>query len=241
MRGKTTVHGTDTTRCCLRSQGTSERSGRSHELFVDYVATPGKLPTRNEKIVYARVRKRTITIDPTYVYGRAFVAVDFFCPDPRIYDSVQSTGVMSPITLQGRTYPRTYPLTFTSTTSVTNQVSLYNTGNYITYPTFQFTGICSTPTISNLDTGQTLSFNISLSSTDNLVVNTDLRTVILNGTTNVRNSLAGGSQWFGIKSFLDTATPSLPNGLPTRLVFTTISYSTSQPPVCYITYRNADI
>jgi phage-related protein len=192
-----------------------------------------KIPTRGQQYIYARVRKRTITIDPNYVYGRAFVAVEFFCPDPRFYDAATSGAALSPITLQGRTYPRVYPMIYTNTTGLTNSQAFINTGNYTTYPLLTFTGICSTPTITNLTTGATLSFNISLGSSDILVVDTDMRTVVLNGNTNVRNTLSGGSTWFGFPPTTSTAS--------TTLVFTTVTYSISQPPTCTVAYHNANI
>jgi hypothetical protein len=197
-----------------------------------------KLPTRNTQQVQARVRKRDITIDPNYVYGRAIAHIEFFCPDPRIYDDTASTGTLSPVTSVGRTYLRTYPLTYNSSSGLTNSAPFINTGNYTTFPTYTISGVCSNPTIQNITTGQILSFNISLGAADTLVVNSDLRTVILNGNTNVRNTLVGGSTWFGLPA---QPVPAVTPQQATTLLFTTLSYSISQPPTCTVFYRNANI
>ena len=214
----------------MKAAFVSQSAGTSPLIFT--------LPNRNTQIVQARVRKRDITIDPNYVYGKAIAHIEFFCPDPRIYDNTTTSGILSPVTAVGRVYPRTYPLTYNSSSGVTNSQPFTNTGNYTTFPTYTITGICSNPTIQNITTGQILSFNISLGASDTLVVNSDLRTVVLNGNTNVRNTLVGGSTWFGIPP---QPVPAVVPPVSNTLLFTTLSYSISQPPTCTVVYRNANI
>ena len=161
------------------------------------------LPNRSLQRVNCRVRKRVVTIDPNYVYGQAFAAVEMFCPDPRIYDDAALTATFNPAAALGRVYPRVYPMVYNvSTGSVGNVQTLTNNGNVTTYPTFTVTGPCSNPYIYNQATGQFLSFNVTLGANDVLYADTDSKAVTLSisgGTpAPARNVLVNGSSWFGI-------------------------------------------
>lgn len=156
-----------------------------------------QIPSRALQFVNARVRDRDIKIDPNYTYGLAFARVVMLCPDPRIYDNALQTRVVStPAAGTGRTYNRIYNVTYTGSGSG-SLVTCTNSGTYPTVPTFTITGPCSNPVIVNSTTGQKLAFTVVLSSTDTLVVNPDLRTVLLNGNP-ARNLLTTDSSWFGL-------------------------------------------
>ncbi len=157
-----------------------------------------KLPDRNLQYVNARVRARDIVIDPNYVYGRIIAKVRLTCPDPRIYDSTtQSAVITTPATSSGRVYNRIYNMLYVGTGGGST-TACTNSGSYTTYPIFTITGPCTNPIIVNSTTGQKLAFNIAMaSSSETLVVNPDLRTVVLNGSP-ARNLLTGDSSWFGM-------------------------------------------
>lgn len=156
-----------------------------------------KLPTRSQQRVVARVRKRALKIDPEYSYGRSEATVEFFCPDPRIYDDAEIVGALVPGAGLARTYNRTYNLTYSTPLSAfTSAMDFTNSGNVTVFPKFTMTGSCSNPVIFNTTTGQRLQMSVTLGASDVLVLDTDLRTVTLNGGY-ARNVLAAGSTWFG--------------------------------------------
>jgi hypothetical protein len=155
------------------------------------------LPTRGTRRVNARVRRRAIAVNPEYTYGKAYATIEFFCPDPRIYNDTATTYTFTPASGTGRTYPRVYPMLYNATTGTPgNQQTMVNNGNYTTYPIYTIVGPCSNPSIVNANTGTALNFNVTLASTDTLTVDTDMKTVLLNNVVS-RNLLAAGSQWSG--------------------------------------------
>ena len=162
-----------------------------------------QLPNYGLRRVNARVRKRSIKVDPLYVFGQSFADVQFYCPDPRIYDDALFSATFNPAAALGRAYPRVYPLVYNTTTgSIGNVQTLTNNGNVTTYPTLTVTGPCSNPYIYNQTTGQFLSFNVTLGANDVLYADTDSKAVTLSisgGTpAPARNLLVNGSSWFGI-------------------------------------------
>jgi len=185
------------------------------------------LPNRGVQRLNARVRRRSIKIDPEYTYGKAYATVEFFCPDPRIYNDTLSTSTLNPNAGNLRTYPTTFNMSYSVAGSSSIQVTLTNTGNYETYPTFTVSGgACTNPLITNITTGQRLSFPATtLTATDTLTVNTDIRTVLLNSGA-ARNLLGNNSSWF-----------SLPANTPTTLTFSVASGTAT----LNITYRDAFI
>ena len=184
------------------------------------------LPSRGVQRLNARVRRRSLRIDPSYTYGRAEAVVEFFCPDPRIYNDTQSTSTLNPTGGNLRAYNRTYNLSYGLAGTATQTVTLTNQGNYETWPVFTISGACTNPVITNLTTGQSLFFPaVTLGASDTLTVNTDLRTVLFNGGA-ARNLLGNQSQWF-----------SLPATTPTTITYSVASGSGS----CTITYRDAYI
>ena len=183
------------------------------------------LPGRGLQQLNARVRRREIKLDPEYVYGRSIAVVQFFCPDPRIYDGSASLQAMTPAPGLGRTYNRVYPLLYNASTGTSGNVAtITNNGNTTTYPIMTLVGPCTNPVIYNQSTGQSLLFNYTFLGTDTLVIDTDLRSITLNGNP-ARNLLLNGSQWFGI-----------PPG-STTITFTTTAYTTGA--ALTISYRSA--
>lgn len=183
------------------------------------------LPSRGVQRLNARVRQRAIRIDPNYTYGRAEAVVQFFCPDPRIYNDTITSQNFNPVGGGVRSYSKTYSFTYSGGSGGVSSASVTNQGNYTTFPTFTLTGACANPIITNVTTGQFLAVNTSLSATDTLIIDTDLRTIMLNGQA-ARNLLSNTSQWFGLA-------PQTP---------TTINYSVaSGAGSCTLAFRDAYI
>jgi hypothetical protein len=108
----------------------------------------------------------------------------------------------------GRGYDRTYNVTYGGGTSA-GSGSVINQGWATTYPIITIVGPATNPTIGNSTTGNAISLNYTLVSTDTVVVNTQNRTVTLNGNP-ARNLLANTSTWFaappGTSQYYFTAT-----------------------------------
>lgn len=158
-----------------------------------------QLPGRSLQRVSARVRRRSVRIDPEYSYGRSTAFVELFCPDPRIYDDALAGGILTPTNETGRTYNRVYPLVYQTPIATSSAVqSFTNDGNVAVFPTFTISGECLNPIIKNLTTGDALTLNIVMSAADTVVIDTDTRSVTLNGNP-ARNLVANSAEWFGFE------------------------------------------
>lgn len=152
-----------------------------------------QLPNNALQRINARVRRRALPIDIEYSSGRAKAVYEFFCPDPRYYDDTLKTAdITATATVVGRTYDRIYNLLYGggSTTGI-----ITNDGWWTSYPTITITGPAINPRIINASTGATILIDYSLSATDTLVIDTDYRTVTINGV-NRRAILNNDSTWF---------------------------------------------
>jgi len=147
------------------------------------------------QFINARVRKNLVTIDPDYTYGKIKAQYDFFCPDPRYYDNAVNTTSLTVQTPLGRGYNRTYNVTYGGG-SQTNTGLVINQGTTTTYPTITIVGPATNPTVGSYTSGQFISLNYSMVSTDTLVINLLNRTILLNGNP-ARNLVSNSSQWFG--------------------------------------------
>lgn len=182
------------------------------------------LPNRPLQRVNARVRRRSIKIDPEYVYGRATAAVEMFCPDPRIYDDALQDRTLTPTSAVGRTYNRIYDLIYNTPTGATSSFGDFvNSGNVTVFPTFTLSGAMTNPRITNSTTGQSIPLNIIMSASDTIVVDPDLRSVTYNGSP-ARNIVSNSAQWFGFP----------PGTTTVGIVVDTASAAAN----CVVSYRN---
>lgn len=184
------------------------------------------LPNRSVQRVYGRVRRRALKIDPEYVYGRAIAVVEFFCPDPRIYADTATTATAAAAAGSVRRYDRTYDLVYSGVPGATSTVTLTNGGTWPVWPTYSISGECTAPFITNITTGQYLSFpSLTMTASDSLVVDSDFRTVVFNGAA-ARNLVGVGSSWWPLEP-----------GVATGINFS----SSSGNPNCLVSFRNGYI
>jgi hypothetical protein len=197
-----------------------------------------QLPGNDLQFINARVRRRAITIDTSYSSGLATATYEFFCPDPRYYDSQQlSTDLSNANFVAGRTYNRvyTYPETVPSNPFQTGMFFgggagaanlITNSGWTTTYPVITITGPAANPRVTDVSSGLYLQIDTTIGSNDVLVLNTDLRTVTLNGISS-RALLNNSSTWF--------AAP------PGTSYYTFTATATTGDTTCVVTWRNAYI
>lgn len=183
-----------------------------------------KMPGFGIQRVDARVRRRSIKIDPNFTYGKAVGTYEFFCPDPLIYsDNLQQLDIFSLNQVTGRTYNRVYNMLYGDGNQVATLI--HNEGWTNTYPVITITGPCLNPLVINQTTGAFLLVNYNLQTSDTLVLDTNLKSVTLNGV-NRRSLLTNNSTWF-----------SIPAGY-TNLKFAPASGS-SAGTSCVVSWRSA--
>jgi hypothetical protein len=197
-----------------------------------------QLPGNDLQQINARVRRRAITIDTSYSSGMATATYEFFCPDPRYYDNtLKSTDLINATSVAGRTYNRVYTATetpganpfetgmfFGGGAGAPNLIT--NDGWTTTYPIITIQGPAINPKVTNVTAGAFLLIDATIGSADELVLNTDLRTVTLNGVSR-RALLNNSSTWF--------AAP------PGTSYYTFTATGTDGNTNCVVTWRNAYI
>ncbi|MFD5676106.1 hypothetical protein [Streptomyces sp. NPDC127040] len=116
--------------------------------------------------------------------------------DPRRYSTtLQSQSTALPSTTGGLTVPVTLPIVI-STTTVAGSITLVNEGSIATRPIFTVEGPVTNPTITVQypdGTVRALLYSSALEAGNQLVIDTDLHSAVLNGTTSRRLYLSG--QW----------------------------------------------
>lgn len=148
-----------------------------------------------EQVINARVRAHMASINPDYTYGYIISQVDFFCPDPRYYDSNIQTATLNYSPPTGRIYNRVYNLVYGGG-SATITTTITNNGWTDTYPTITLNGPINNPVLGNSTEGFALYFNTLLSSSDELVVDLYNKLITLNGNPARNTLISGNSQWF---------------------------------------------
>lgn len=198
-----------------------------------------QLPGQGLQRINARVRRRAIQINPDYSSGLATATYEFFCPDPRYYDDTeQSTDLINATAVAGRTYNRVYTEPPTPVTNNPFISGMYfgggagapnlitNNGWTTTYPLIIIEGPCINPRVTNVTAGLFLQVDTTLGTGDTLVLNTDLRTVTLNGVSR-RALLNNASTWF--------AAP------PGTSYYTFTATGTTGTTSCVVSWRSAYI
>ena len=153
----------------------------------------------SSRLANCRVTRRKIPL-PTEYQGFAGVAtVEWQASDPRVYDANLSTQTIGPGTGgSGFTFPFTFPFTF-GAGATGNTFTAVNNGTFPTLPVITISGGAITnPSIQNVTAGLTMLIDISLGTTDTLVIDFNSRTIVLNGTSSRRNLMDPSSRWWAL-------------------------------------------
>lgn len=193
----------------LEVWGTSETEFRQNVQLLgdatvvraDELPLVGKLPgdVFSKFRVNVKCRKRQLPLDVEYVVGRkASAALLFEATDPRVYDNAESTASTGVTTSTGGlTFPLTFPLDFGGT-GTSGLVDLTNSGNFTTPWQARIDGPVTNPKIENVTTGQQLEFALTVAAGEWITVDSDLRLVLLNGTSSRYSSLTAASSWWDL-------------------------------------------
>jgi phage-related protein len=165
-----------------------------------YFKHPGK-PVR---VVFAKPLGVRYNVEQLRRIGQTPVQFLMTCPTPYIYDAginIYSGSVIASNT--GFGFDLAFNLSFGG--SVVNPgVTVSNFGNHRAYPLITIRGPVTTPTLTESNTGRTISFNTSLLTGDIVYIDTRKHTAVLNGVGSIRGLLLAGSRWF----YVDPGQPS---------------------------------
>ncbi len=158
-----------------------------------YLYAPGV----GERIVFVKPRGVRYDWEQALRTGTSRIQLVAYAEDPRIYSSaLQSVVIPLGATITtGFSFSYSFSFSFGATSSATDGAYVTNSGNRPAPAILTITGPVVNPVVVNDNTSSTLSFNITLTSTDVLVVDLVNHTVVLNGTANRRGSLLV-SDWF---------------------------------------------
>jgi len=155
-----------------------------------------KAPGVDERVLYVKSLGFKYDWEQLRRTGQARAQFRLFAEDPRIYTALLSSTTIpfSAGALTGFGFNLSFPFGFGGA-AVTDGAFVNNTGNRSTPPTFIISGPCTTPTIRDETYGNVLAFNMTLASGETLVIDTQYKTVRLNGTVNRRNTMRN-FEWF---------------------------------------------
>lgn len=140
--------------------------------------------TRDEMLMaFGTVVNRSIPVDYSYGYYGAKLSIQFECSDPRLYSLVENNEFISLPSdiVDGLDYPLVYPLDY-GVVIEPNSLIINNAGSAPTPVELNFLGPVTNPVLINQTTGETLGFDIVLTESDILTVDTRKGTVLLNET-----------------------------------------------------------
>lgn len=185
------IVGTDFADLCLQ-----------RDLFLGILATVHSDGAQTLVITNSDGSMRQISIKAIQVTGdidtdsanSAFVEVTFEAEYPFLQSYDLKTEDILIFNGGGFAIPFGVPLDMSAGAST--EAILTNAGNYQAYPIFTFVGPLTNPTIENLTTGKSLSLTYTLSAdTDKIIIDTYLRTVIIEPSGNVGRQYVSGDFW----------------------------------------------
>lgn len=128
--------------------------------------------------------------------------VSLVCPDPRIYEAIQSSGSYDPTDTGsgGLFFPLTFPLDFQAS-ETSGLLEIVNAGTIETPPVITITGPVTNPIVDNESTGHSIyTQGLELASGNTLVINVAERWAKLNGTTKRPDLIdASLTDWFSLE------------------------------------------
>jgi hypothetical protein len=146
--------------------------------------------------ITCRPRALAMPIDEWFAFNKLSPKILMVANDPLVYDTVLQTigpiGLPSPAA--GFTFNATPDFVFGSSTG--GSASFTNVGNFTSAFVATINGPLNNPKIQN-SAGQFVALNLSLNSTDVLVIDMAAKTILLNGVSRL-NAIVTGSSWFGI-------------------------------------------
>lgn len=152
----------------------------------------------SKSLIYARPRRRSLGVNWSYYHRVPTMTIEFEATDPRVYSASESSDSVAVATTSGGlTFNATPDFSF-GVAGTGGTIQATNSGNFATGAVFTVNGPCTNPRIENLTSGKTIEIDITLATGSYLTVDTEARTVLLNGTASRYSSLTSTSEWFDL-------------------------------------------
>ncbi len=149
--------------------------------------------------INVRPRRRQVPINLDFYYGLPMVTVEFVATDPRIYDGTPwQVNTALPSGDGGLYFPAVAPFTF-SASSESGDVNAQNDGTFPVSPVIRIDGPVDSPTIENLTAGKTIELDTVLTSGQYLLIDTENRSVLLDGSASRYEDLLTTSEWWDLE------------------------------------------
>lgn len=117
--------------------------------------------------------------------------IDLVCPDSYLYTGLELNTNL-PLTMGGGVIiPAIFPIILSASTT---PAIVTNNGSIKAYPKIEIIGSATNPVFTKYSTGESVSFNLNMSSADVLTIDMQKKTAILNGGSVI--SLINNKNWF---------------------------------------------
>ena len=150
------------------------------------------------------VRRRSVSITTEYARGLATVAVQLSASDPRLYGYALITGSANAddASALGLEFDVTPDIGFGGAV-LPGLIETSNEGNFPAPLTFRVYGPVIDPVVTRVSDGAAMSFTTTVADGSYLEVDSESRTVKLNGVTNQYSTLDVGSTWLEVPAGVD--------------------------------------
>lgn len=153
-----------------------------------------------------RPRRMASVVDAKWrVPNQPTVTVEFYGTDPRLYGSEESHVIGLPSASGGAEFNAVMNWQF-GTVGSGSTLQASNAGTFSTPLQFRIDGPVVNPVITNTTQDRFLLFNLTVGAGEFLLVDTDDRTILLNGTQNRYSVLDSASTWFDLNPGADEIT-----------------------------------
>lgn len=131
--------------------------------------------------------------------GTIRARLEYKATDPRLYSAEVTDAALSLASVAGTgmTFPATFDLSFGGALSG-GITTVTNSGLHPAPWVVTMNGDLVNPTLENVTTGETLSFSGTVASGDQLIIDSEAKTVLLNGTASRYSWIEVGSSWFDL-------------------------------------------
>lgn len=198
-----------------------------------------KHPNKPERVVYGKGQGARYDITTLRKEGKTEAVCTIICPVPYIYDldDLMGSGSLGGVDT-GHGFNHGFNLSFGGSVGYDGSVPLFNAGTHRAYPVITIYGPITTPSLTESQSGKTLIFDIDLSSTDYLVIDTRRHSITLNGTASRRDRLISGPRsWWWIEPGSATVRLGGSSGFGTGSATAVAGSSTAD----YVEATNADV
>lgn len=149
--------------------------------------------------VNARVRNVDWPVTLNHFFRKDEILVEFYSTDPRLYaNAISSDSATLPTAGGGLTFDATADFSF-GATSTGGELTLTNAGAWQTPVVFRIDGPVQTPRIIHNGLNQELELDLTVATGDYILLDSESRTVLLNGTASRYSDLTSDSRWFDLE------------------------------------------